>query len=454
MFRTLQLSESLGGKGYAASRRLIRDPIYGVEHQIKHLPADLIKSDGTLDLYLDVIKLFKPVFDGGVPSIQCGGWVGYIPLNDRYALEVSPRVPIGNLERLIGMAAGYSPRLLQRYTRRFSHSDERPDSLLDVLADQLLEAFDRVWENGLLKTYEQRQRLSSMPFGRINPFQTAWRSAKVGMPTAVSAAFHHTVDFAPNRVLRHAFEKLLARYQSNNSQSQRRRTLRIRQAAARLEDITKPSRLDLTPETVVRIMRHLPLHHEEYADALMLAQLIISDSGFSIRGSDGIAILPSIIIDMAKVFEAYVRKVLDDYFRNITGLVVKDGNLGAPSGASTTLFHPVEPSTKNTAVTPDIVIERDNVPEIIIDAKYKPSPKQLERDDINQIVLYGARYGTNRVMLLHADRRDSDLSVAFLGSVGPYRVYNARIDLNAKNIEDEEKRLATSVAALLRDGSV
>jgi 5-methylcytosine-specific restriction enzyme subunit McrC len=445
----LERSELFSARGFAASRQLVRTPIYGAEHDTKPLPADMIRSDGTLDLYADVGKLFQPVFDGGVPSIRCGGWIGYIPLNDRYALEVSPRVPIGNLERLFGMAAGYSPRILENYTRHFSHSDELPASLLDVLADQLLGAFDRVWENGLLKSYERKQRIGSSPFGRIEPFQTAWRSAKAGLPTAVSSAFHRTTDFAPNRILRFAFEKLLARYHGNKNQSQRRRILRIRQAAARLEDLDKPSRFDMAPEAVARTIRHLPIQHEGYADALMLAQLIISDAGFSIRGNDGMAILPSIIIDMTKVFESYVRRVLADHFKEDADIAVWDGNTAAPAGAKKKLFDPIETGVQNVPVKPDIVIEVKGDVRLVIDTKYKPAPKQPERDDVNQAVMYGARYGAKRVMLLYAGRAEDESSVSLLGKVGPHQVYNGRANLNAGNIENEEKQLAAAIAALL-----
>jgi 5-methylcytosine-specific restriction enzyme subunit McrC len=318
-----------------------------------------------------------------------------------------------------------------------------------VLSDQLLDALDRIWESGLLKTYERRQRVGSTPFGRIDPFQTAWRSAKVGLPTAVSTAFHRTPDFSPNRILRFAFEKLLGRYIGNKSQSQRRRILRIRQAVARLDDIGRPTRFELGPEAVTKIIQHLPVHHEGYADALILAQLVISDSGFSIRGNDGMTILPSIIIDMAKVFEAYVRRVLVDHFSGDATIGVKDGNNAPPSGAKTVLFDPIEPGVKNVPVTPDIVIEVNGVPRVIIDAKYKTAPKQPERDDVNQVVLYGARYGTERIMLLHAGRAANEPSVSLLGRVGPYQVYNARADLNAAIIEDEEKQLAAAIGALL-----
>lgn len=449
MVGVLELSELFSGRSYAAARQFVRTAIQGAEHEIKHLPRELIREDGSLDLYPDVSKLFRLVFDKGVPCIQCGGWVGYIPLNDCYALEVSPRVPIGNLERLIGMAAGYSPRILEKYTRYFSHSDEIPDSLFDILADQLTKAFDQIWEKGLLKSYERKQRIGSTPFGRIDPFQTSLRSAKAGMPTALSSAFYRTMDFAPNRILRFAFEKLLARYAGNNNQSQRKRILRIRKAAAKLDDLANPVGIDLSPEAIARVIQYLPTYHEGYADALMLAQLIISDAGISIRGKDGLVILPSIIIDMAKVFEAYTRRVLADHFSSKVGIAVRDGNAAPPAGAKTFLFDPIEPETKNVPVTPDIVIEVNGQVRLVIDAKYKPASKQPERDDVNQVVLYGARYGTDRVMLLHAERVDNETSVSLLGGVGPYRVYNARINLNALNIEHEEKQLAEAIEALL-----
>lgn len=449
MHGILEPSKSFSGRGFATTRHLTRTSIYGAEHDTRPLPADMIRSDGTLDLYADVGKLFRLVFDNGIPSIQCGGWVGYIPLNDRYALEVSPRVPIGNLERLIGMAAGYSPRILENYTRHFPHSNELPNSLFDVLADQLLRAFDRVWENGLFKSYERKQEIGSSPFGRIDPFQTTCRSVKAGLPIAVSSAFQRTTDFAPNRILRFAFEKLLARYNENTSQNQRRRILRIRQAVTRLEGLGKPSHFDLASDAVAQTIRHLPIQHEGYADALMLAQLVISDSGFSIRGNDGMAILPSIIIDMAKVFESYVRRVLGDHFKDDFHIAVWDGNNAAPTGARKALFDPIEPGVKNVPVAPDIVIEVKGVVRLVIDAKYKSSPKQPDRDDVNQAVLYGARYGTERVMLLHAGRTEYETSVSLLGKIGPYQVYNGRVNLNAADIENEERLLAAAVLGLL-----
>jgi 5-methylcytosine-specific restriction enzyme subunit McrC len=436
------------GRSYAASRQPIRQKITAIEYETKLLPKALIKADGSLDLYDDVQKLFDLVFDKGRPAVQCKGWLGYIPLNDHYALEVNPRVPIGNLERLIGMAAGYSPQILKKYTRKFAHAVEQPAALFDVLADHLLAAFDGIWENGLIRSYEKQERIGSSPAGRIGPYETAWRTAKMGRPTAASSVFFRTPDFGPNRVLRFAFEKLLGRYIGASDQGQYSRARRIKLALHRLEGIGSPSAGDMSSRTLAEFIKHLPSHHEYYADALMLAQLVMLDMGFSIRGSSGLAVLPSILIDMAKVFESYVRRILADAFSGDVRIEVLDGNRGGPGGARMSLFDP-QPAFKNPAVTPDIVVKVEGSPRLIIDAKYKQAPNVPERSDINQVILYCAKYDASMAMLLHAGRGIAQVYADPMGNIGSYAVYNGALDLNAADIHQEEKNFAASVKALL-----
>lgn len=442
-----EVSRIIAGRGLAALRQVDRKLILAKEYDTNQLPPELVRSDGSLDLYPDVLTHFTPTFSKGLPAIQCGGWVGYIPLNDTYALQVSPRVPIGNLERIIGLARDYDARVLEKYTRQFSHTNEQPESLTDVLTDQLLRAFDLIVESGLLKTYERRTAVGAAPIGRINAFETAWRSKKSGLPIAVSSSFGRTRDFSPNRMLKAAFAKLLSLYRTDTRQSQRARILRVQKALGRLEDISAPGAADITSGKIGQTLRHLSPHHESYADALMLAQLIISDSGIAIRGNEGGAVLPSIIINMAEVFEAYVRRILAD---NLGPRVsVRDGNKGEPAGAALQLFEPLRASIKNPDVTPDIVVEIDGSPRLIIDAKYKHAPANANSNHIQQVMVYGARYGTKKVMLLFAGRAASEPSVIELGSIGPFEVFHAGIDLNASDIHTEEKRLANAVAALL-----
>lgn len=437
------------GRGSAPLNQLTRTTILTVEQETIPLPPELIRKDGSLDVYEDVLNLFRPTYKNNQPAIQCAGWVGYIPLNDTFALEIGTRVPVGNLERLVGMAAGYKPNILQKYTRQFAHAADQPASILDILTDQLLDAFDHIWDDGLLKIYDRIERVGSSPRGRVMPFQSEWRSVKSGRPLAVSSAFHRTPDFGPNRVLLHAFEKLLARYIGIREGSQRRRTLRLRKAVDRLGYVGKLRASEETHHAIADFVLRLPARHEFYADALMIAQIVIFDAGLHIRRNGSEAVLPSILIDMAKAFEGYILRVLADGLQD-GSVEVKDGNKGGSGGARSLLFDPVREGSKNSMVTPDIVIDVDGKTRLIIDTKYKAAPEIPERGDINQVILYGARYGATRVMLLHADRRLADRESAELcGNVGGYEVYNGKIDLNAIPIEDEEARLVAAVKALL-----
>lgn len=443
------LEHAFRGRGLAAATHLVRKAIRAVEHEIVLLPQDLVRPDGSLDVYEDVLSRFRPTYHKNRPSIQCAGWVGYIPLNDAYALEVATRVPIGNLERLVGMAAGYTPEVLRKHTRIFAHADYPAEAFLDVLTDQLLDLFDRIWKNGLLKTYKRVVRVSASPSGRILPFETEWLSSKAGRPMAMSASYLRTPDFGPNRLLRRAIEKLLARYIGVAEQNQRGRMLRLRKALSRLGDVQRAAPSDLTPQAIAGYLKRLPVHHEHYADALMVAHLIVYKRGLAIRQSDGVAVLPSILIDMATVFESYVRRVLAEGFVDDLSIEVKDGNKEGDSGARLPLYDPMQPGLRSPDATPDIVIQVNGSPALIIDAKYKPAPKLPDRSDVNQVIVYGARYGTRRVMLLHAGRPRDRGPVEYCGSIGGFSVYNGMIDLNATSIEDEERDFISAVRALL-----
>jgi 5-methylcytosine-specific restriction enzyme subunit McrC len=444
------ISRALAGHGSSAGRHIERVPIHAIEHETKLLPPDMILPNGDLDIYDDVLKFFRPVFVNKQAAVQCGGWLGYIPLNDHYALDVGSRVPVGNLERLIGLASGCPPRILEKYTRHFTLTTEQPASLFDFLADRLIETFEHIWKKGLLKTYELRQRVSQSPAGKIDPFVSVLHTKKVGRPAAVSTAFFRTPNCGSNRVLRLALERLLQRYICQPvSDQQRHRIQRIRRALERLEGVTHALTSEIEPLAIARYGRHLPTLHDSYGDALLIAQLVIADLGLAIRRSDGTAVLPTILIDMATTFEDYARRLLAEHVES-TGLVeIKNGNHGGDSGARTTLFEDARQGINNPAATPDIVVTANDSIRLIIDVKYKPAPMIPDRADVNQVICYGARYNCEKVMLLYASRMPEQPPVECVGKVGSYLLYSGQLNLGAEQIEDEEKAFAKAVVALI-----
>lgn len=442
------LADILDGRGFSTLEQLERTPLVAIEHGYVTLPPEMIRQDGTLDFYPEVATYFIPTYHNNKPIIRCSGLVGHIPLNDRYALEVGTRVPVGNLERLIAIAQGQPPTII-KFNRQFGQTEERPESFFEILADKILDAFEHVWEFGLVKTYVRAERTGTNPAGRILPFKSEWKSSKLGRTVAVSSAFVRTADFGPNRVLYFAFEKLLVHYVGIRQDRHRNRIKRLRNALHRLEDVTRPSQAEVSPAAIARYVRDLPSMHEHYADALMAAQLIIYDAGIAVRGTGKVAILPSILIDMAKVFENYIRRVLADGLSDDGRFAVKDGNIGGQSGARAQLFEDVLAGIENPRVTPDIVIEMEGKPVLVIDAKYKPIPRVPDRNDINQVVLYGAKYDTKQVMVLHSERPAERRSIERCGVVGTYSIYLGMVNLGAADIAAEEKAFVAAVRELL-----
>jgi 5-methylcytosine-specific restriction endonuclease McrBC regulatory subunit McrC len=401
-------------------------------------------------LYDDVQKLFRPTFDKGRPAVQCGGWIGYIPLNDKYALEVNARVPIENLERLIGLASGYGPTILKKYKRYFAHTSEQPAALFEILSNHFLFAFDRICEAGLLKTYDREENIGTSPAGRIRPFESALRSKTSGRPVAVYSSYRRTINNSPNRVIRHSLEKIRRRNLELPDESARKNgVLRASRFAARLEGVNNPSNIDISPSQTILTLRHLPARHKHYADALLLAQLIISNAGLAIRGAEGIAFLPTILIDMSKVFEQYALGLLVRRLEGQESVAVLDGNKAGSSGAKLHLFESLKPGLMSPMVTPDIVVEIDGVTRLIIDAKYKLSFGLPDRSDLNQVITYGTRYACNKVMLLHAGRSLNQKFVEEIGKIGTQTLYVGHIDLGAEQIEEEEISFANAIADLL-----
>ncbi len=123
---------------------------------------------------------------------------------------------------------------------------------------------------------------------------------------------------------------------------------------------------------------------------------------------------------------------------------MKDGNIGGELGARVKLFNPVLEGVTNPPVTPDIVVEVAGKTQLVIDAKYKPAPKVPDRDDINQTVLYGARYGATRVMVLHSERPAGRAYVEKSGEVGPFCIYNGMIDLSSDDIGGRKRVLGSN----------
>lgn len=431
-----------------------RQVFVGEEQTEITVPLDLIIKGTEVNLYDEILSrnLFRMFLRGRRLVLQAGGFLGLIPINENVSIEVRARVPIANLERLLLLSPEYAPEILHGHLRDFGLGSIPTPSLLDLLANRLLDAIASIRAEGLHYEYCQRKHFSSMPRGRILPFESVRSQIKTGRRLAVAfSAFERSFDTGPNRCLRLAVCRLLNIFRGMRN----RKGARAMAAELGIADsYLAAAELEWSAQSLlhpcVRDPRLLPSSKSSYLSALPIAKVILQNQGLAIRSQAHDILLPSVLVNMEDVFERYFRAVLSNRL-GTPDLAVLDGNLAEPAGACRPLFDDSLPGSRANRATPDVVIRKTSSGvsnELVIDAKYKPT-RQPDRDDINQVLVYGLVYGCRRVGLAYPRRGASEPSVERIGRVSGIEVFRISVDLGATNLLEEEQRLVAAVRAVL-----
>jgi 5-methylcytosine-specific restriction enzyme subunit McrC len=438
----------------ATGAPLKRTVYSGEEQSPIPVPMEDLLRGTVLDIYPDVLNknFFRIHLQGDRISFQAAGFLGFIPLNDKTAIEVRPRVPISNLDRILLFASGHWHEILERHKRGFGLTDTLVPSLLDLLAARLLEAVIGIRMEGLHYEYKNRTHRGSAPHGRIMPFESACWQAKTGNPLSVTySAFERTHDTAANQCVRTSLWKLYGLYRG---MKKRKGANSLAGHLGRAEAYFQAAQIDPS----LRFLRHysiidttrLPMTKPSYGAAIAVCKLILRNEGISIQTHAKDITLSSVLTNMERVFECYLRALLEQNLRG-RGYTVLDGNLNEPSGAAQDLFEGQNASKEHRA-TPDIVIRRTSTPqitELIIDAKYRPPDRKRERDDIDQVLVYSLVYGCKRVALAYPRRHPAEPIVQTTGIVGGVEVLKILVDLSAADLKQEETNVANEVGAVL-----
>jgi 5-methylcytosine-specific restriction enzyme subunit McrC len=444
--------------GFAALSTLLRaagrnhsgaiEKICTTEHADVPLPPGVLRSDGSLDLFEDVKALVEIKYNrrrGGL-TIRSNGWIGHIPLNDRVTLAVGTKVPVANLERIIDRATfpSHALKTLTSYRRRYAETNERPASLMDVLADGFIAALCAIRDEGLLKSYVEREHVGTSPSGRVDPFRSLIKTRTAGTPIAVSTRYERTFDYAPNQLLSLALDRLIHRYHDAGGRTSSRAAI-LAELRAWLPRVGRPTRRDVLPESIGRQIVWLPQYHGDYAPALTLAGYIVANLGISLLGEDGIADAAVALINMDHVFEGYCRNVLRQ--RLGAGYRVLDGNVQGEDGAQVALFTDSRvPSANGSTAEPDIVIKSDDTTRMLIDVKYRQGSAVPAREVMNQLACYAARFGCNHVMALYPAVPDGRIAaVEIVGEIGPLRILRGTIDVSRLDLEVAEEEFCEAV---------
>jgi 5-methylcytosine-specific restriction endonuclease McrBC regulatory subunit McrC len=408
------------------------------EHDTVPISDDLIFANGRLNLYPDLLgeRLFKISLRPGGVAIQPAGFIGFIPLNDAVALEVAPRIPIANVEYLLAKS-GLTPAVTLPYVREFGETSEAAEPFLMLLAMRFDGLLRELRYEGLFKSYSPRRHVATDPSGRLFPLASALRTRASGQALAVFDRFERTLDNPINQLLVTAGRKLLSSAIFAGGATNAKLARSIRDGLTPLASVTSPAAASVPDEST------MPANRPFLRQLISVAAVILREQGVRLRG-EGRLRLPTFLIKMDEVFEAYIRRTMQAS-DVLAAVSILDGNLKPPAGAEKLLFSNAGP-LGNREMSPDIVLANADQTISVIEIKYKPCPKQPDREHLEQLLTYALAYNVPRAALLYPATDKQTTTLTKLGDVSGVECYKITVDLSSADLRASEEELCRLVA--------
>lgn len=416
------------------------------------------------------------------------GCVGILPLNEDYAVHVVPKAPASITDMLRAIGRTDAVVHVTNFRRGYETVREASDGMLDHLVDELISAIDGVAAQGLYRTYESRQEVSSHPRGRLMAEATMRLAARGTAHLAASEYFERTATNAPNQCLLAALlwaQRWNRQYEPAAAEdgTERAESLRsIRIAQQRKEQ--RGHRIDrllhkfrhVEPDYGQYFLRNaqvqgrvpMPEHRNAYNLALPLAVALLLRRGFSLDAASGDLAFQSLLVDTEELFEKFIRARLAMHLSN-SGLVVRNGNalrevihlysdaeaVDIPQrlralSVSTVLKKPT------AGIEPDVLIENaQGRALLVLDAKYKVVKTAASTDDVRQLITYAVNRDVKRVVSIHpreqANPESPNTRLFVTGRIGDIVVYQYRVALDAPDLGAETTTMSEVIAILASD---
>jgi 5-methylcytosine-specific restriction enzyme subunit McrC len=318
-------------------------------------PEDLAKF--LHDSFGNQVSVEAPsILNNRLWKLTSQGWVGYIPLADDVHLRLLPKVPIGNLFRMLEYAYRLDFQILKGLADCESVA-EFYERLALVLAKRVL---DRI-RKGLYRSYVAENHRLPYVRGRIDVLSHIRNPTQVRLPCEFE---EHTADLEENQILLWTLTRIL------QSGICTERTLpHIRQARRVLSSFS--NLCSFPPQSCAdRIYSRL---NQDYEPMHALCRFFLEHTGPAHRLGDR-RMLP-ILIDMEKLFELFVVEWLKKHMPSHY-LVL---------GQEKVQFQ----MSQDVSIKIDITINDIKTGRtcLVLDTKYK-SPDKPSSEDIMQVVAY------------------------------------------------------------------
>lgn len=415
-----------------------------IERQPLTIPIkEVMGDDGTFAFVPEVKE--KGYFDIDYRKnelvVIAGNYIGQVPLTDNLIIHVTPKVPITNLARIIGIAS-QPIRCLDFFRRKYRLEGTASKNILEAMCRSLLASLRELDAEGVFREYELKRESHSGLRGRIDITEYVRVSIAKAQRTSIPCAyFILSIDTLLNRVIKRAIHELgfaLSRGCEKNTP--------LLQQLSYFSDIFQSVPLDKSPSLSNRARdqltrKHIPDLRHYYLDILDVCLIVLEGSGVELVDQKGSAGMHSLVVNLEDAFEQYLRNILQnsshlkEYFISIL-----DGNL---EGKSTLFFDNGKYSAK-----PDLIVRKSGIVRVIGDVKYKSKLAEVDR---YQLISHSLSYGANIAFFVTPAVDGENIGPIFVGTIGcanPLKVFHYRINLDAIDLIAEEVKFISWISTI------
>jgi 5-methylcytosine-specific restriction enzyme subunit McrC len=305
---------------------------------------------------------------------DASAWVGVVRFSN-IEVRVVPKLVGENLGVLHMLEYSSGLGALARLESARTLASDRDGSLVDLLALLLAEASIQIAKRGILQDYVTREEALTRMRGRLLPYEQVVRH--FGQVHSLECRFDELeTDIVENQLLSGALA--IAKRVAFDSEASR---LSAR-AHAIYSEVADPAAASAdTPELEYN------RRNEHYRSAHTIARMFLRNLAVNDLYSPGAGESFAFLLDMNKLFEDFVTRMLIDAFAG-TDVRVR------PQARDRTLIRDARTGRPYAAVIPDILLERSAAGlRVPVDAKYKLyDEKKIDQADIYQTFFYAWAY--------------------------------------------------------------
>lgn len=287
--------------------------IEAIERQPVTIPIKEVMGDDGLFSFVPEVKE-KGYFDIDYRKnelvIIAGNYIGQVPLTEDIVIHVTPKVPIANLARIIGIAS-QPIRCLDFFRRKYRLEGSASNNLLEAMCRSLLSSLKELDAEGVYREYGIRNDNCTSLRGRLDIAEYIRVSIAKAQRTSIPCSYYElSIDTLFNRVIKRAIYEIgfaLSRNESENA--------KLLRELAYFSDIFNSVPLDKSSALAEKARdelarKHIPDLRRYYLDILDVCLIILEGSGVELVDQHGNAEMHSLVVNLEDAFEQYLRQVL------------------------------------------------------------------------------------------------------------------------------------------------